>query len=562
MKYKSILLTVTSFLFIHSVIMFWMFHNNVLTLKMEASTTISMRKPLANRELLLDELDELWKEELINNMFEDGTIRERSFRVKSAGIKRAIQGNVASSWINGDPTSSDHLEKEEFEGEEIIDKSDIVITNANNNAEIDDSKEGTDFDNDSADDHAIKENRNDVVDQDNTSASDEGSDSNIMKINSSTVDTMIDASLINNQSDHPEATAFHDETESSNDEQSGESDSQNTNSAPSQEENEKTGMVLVLTESRHGSTWLMDLLSYPDTSVPVFEPLNTPFLKMYARSEEVRKEALDNGHDPAVYWDWRAVILARICLCDFYGGKIEKAKLSGINYGSIAGLGYKAKRFGSDYKETYYNSLSMCERNDSMIVPKTIRLYNITELSLLPELGCNDFKIIHLVRDPRAVLLSRMRVFHELYDGNKLLGEQQRSQEAFSEEYMRRAASDLCSHHLHSYQVGMNPPDWLKDRYKLVRYEDLAVDPDRWARDLLQFIGISYTEIYEQYVYNTTHINERGQADKGSYSVERESTEIVNSWRSKLIQSHWRTIEDECKDFMKIMAYKPDFYDN
>ena len=329
----------------------------------------------------------------------------------------------------------------------------------------------------------------------------------------------------------------------------------------SKENPDFTKMILILTESRHGSTWLMDLLSYPDTSVPFFEPLNTPFLKMYARSEEVRKEALDNGHDPAVYWDWRAVILGRICLCDFYRHKITDAQLSGRRYGGIAGLGYKSKRLGTAYQYEYQRSLRMCANEDSFVVPKTIRLYNISELHLLPGFGCDNFKVIHLVRDPRAVMLSRIEVFRELYDGNKLLGDKMESndQELYSEEYMRRAASDMCSHHLHSYQVGMNPPDWLKDRYKLVKYEDLATDPDRWAEELFQFGGIPYKDTYKQYVYNTTHIKERGREDSGSYSVEREAREVVNSWRSKLSQAHWITIEQECSELMNIMGYDREY---
>ena len=326
---------------------------------------------------------------------------------------------------------------------------------------------------------------------------------------------------------------------------------------------EKPKMVLVLTESRHGSTWLMDLLSWPETSVPVFEPMLTPFLRMYATSEQVRAEALQEGYDPVEYGDWRAVILARICLCDFNGRKIKQVEESGRKYGSIHGLGYKARRLGTKHSEELAKSVAICEQENSLIVPKTIRLYNITELSLLPELGCNNFKIIHLVRDPRAVLLSRMKVFHELYDGCKLLGEHLAgaSQELFSEEYMRRAASDLCTHHLHSYQVGMNPPDWLKDRYKLVRYEDLAAHPDRWAASLVHFAGARYTAAYKEYVYNTTHVKDRGEKDRGNYAVERQTTEIVDSWRTKLLESHWRVIEEECAEMMDIMGYTPDFHD-
>ena len=325
-------------------------------------------------------------------------------------------------------------------------------------------------------------------------------------------------------------------------------------------------MVLLMTQSRHGSTWLMDMLGYRHQTIPVFEPLNCPnFLKMYAVSEETREETLAAGYDPGKYSDWREVILARICLCDWYGvmipGKEDR------RYGSIRGLWYKAKQKSEDHSGPFdeFIARDLCKKADSIMIPKTIRYYNLSGLYKINEFGCEDFKIIHLVRDPRAVMNSRMTVFSELYDGNTYLGPRMedlmRRQEGFDKSYVEKASDHLCSHHLENYKLGMNPPPWLKDRYKMVRYEDLAEFPQVWARELLHFIGVSYTAKYKEYVYNTTHVKDRGKKDGGYYGVERQSIEMLDKWKEKLIEPHWRTIEKVCAEMMKAFNYKPTFSD-
>ena len=326
-------------------------------------------------------------------------------------------------------------------------------------------------------------------------------------------------------------------------------------------------MVVVMTQSRHGSTWLMDMLGYRRQTIPVFEPLNSiPFLKMYSIHKRYRQETLDLGYDPVKYSDWREVYLARICLCDWHGAKI--AGIKGDNhYEGIRGLKYKSSRYsaGSDKVQQERSIKEMCNEESTMMVPKTIRYYNMTTLHKIIDFGCDNFKVIHLVRDPRAVMNSRMSVFHELYDGNALLGAQipvKEGQAGFEQKYMTEAADWMCSHHLENYKLGMNPPPWLKDRYKMVRYEDLAEFPDRVTRELLDFISVNYTSKYAEYVYNITHVKDRGRNDNGVYGVERQSSEIIDKWKEKLIEPHWRTIEKVCAQMMEVFNYKPTFEDS
>ncbi|XP_063676794.1 carbohydrate sulfotransferase 3-like [Bolinopsis microptera] len=318
-------------------------------------------------------------------------------------------------------------------------------------------------------------------------------------------------------------------------------------------------MVLLLTQSRHGSTWLMNMLGYRDEAVPVFEPLNDDkFLKMYTFSEEANEMTFPEGYKLVNYKDWREVYLARICICDWHGNKIPEKNY----FGSIRGLWYKKKIENPAVKNTKAAE-ALCFEEGSMMVPKTIRYYNMSTLFRIKDFGCESFKVIHLVRDPRAVMNSRMGVFHELFDGNKNLGahiESKKGQAGFDEAYMARAADWMCSHHLYNYKLGMNPPPWLKGRYKMVRYEDLAEFPSQLTSEILHFIGVNYTSKYKEYVYNLTHAKDLGKKEGSTYGIEKQSSEIIDRWKKKLIEPHWRTIETVCADMMKAFNYEPTFF--
>ena len=106
----------------------------------------------------------------------------------------------------------------------------------------------------------------------------------------------------------------------------------------------------------------------------------------------------------------------------------------------------------------------------------------------------------------------------------------------------------------------MNPPPWLKGRYKMVRYEDLAEFPSQLTSEILHFIGVNYTSKYKEYVYNLTHAKDRGKKEGNTYSIEKQSSEVIDRWKKKLIEPHWRTIERVCADMMKAFNYEPNFF--
>ena len=114
---------------------------------------------------------------------------------------------------------------------------------------------------------------------------------------------------------------------------------------------------------------------------------------------------------------------------------------------------------GRDHLETFCSDFSV-------VMPKCIRLTDLSILKRLPEFGCSNFQVVHLIRDPRAVLRSRMVTFHELYSGNGLQTAVNDSQQ-MSEEMIYEAAVALCTNGVKNGAIAKEP--WLRERYMRIR---------------------------------------------------------------------------------------------
>ena len=58
--------------------------------------------------------------------------------------------------------------------------------------------------------------------------------------------------------------------------------------------------------------------------------------------------------------------------------------------------------------------------------------------------------------------------------------------------------STVCEDILRSINTGFSRPSWLRGRYILVRYEDLARNPLQKTREIYDFLGLSMEKSMEE----------------------------------------------------------------
>ena len=114
-----------------------------------------------------------------------------------------------------------------------------------------------------------------------------------------------------------------------------------------------------------------------------------------------------------------------------------------------------------------------------------------------------DCFIIHLVRDPRAVMSSLLgRKFFTKGPERKLLTSRPLTTEGWK--LVKQHAELMCSQVSNNINYAKeNWLNWFRGRYKLIRYEDIVGDAKNTANELYNFVGLSMVESIYQWIEET-----------------------------------------------------------
>ncbi|ERE74924.1 carbohydrate sulfotransferase 5 [Cricetulus griseus] len=151
-----------------------------------------------------------------------------------------------------------------------------------------------------------------------------------------------------------------------------------------------------------------------------------------------------------------------------------------------------------------------CRKYRTLVI-KGVRVFDVAVLAPLLRDPALDLKVIHLVRDPRAVARSRIRSRHGLIReslqvvrsrdprahrmpfleaaGHKL-GAKKEGIGGPADYHALGAMEVICNSMAKTLQTALQPPDWLQGHYLVVRYEDLVGDPVKTLRRVYDFVGL------------------------------------------------------------------------
>ncbi|XDV33382.1 hypothetical protein PO909_003806 [Leuciscus waleckii] len=156
---------------------------------------------------------------------------------------------------------------------------------------------------------------------------------------------------------------------------------------------------------------------------------------------------------------------------------------------------------------------------------KSVRVQQLETLRPLAEDPRLNMKFIQLVRDPRAVLASRMVAFSSKY---KIWKSWAVDEDLPVDEDEVRKLKGNCDNIRMSAEIGLKQPPWLRGRYMLMRYEDIARFPMHKATEMYSFIGIPFTATVEEWILKNTQASKEVS---GVYSTQKNSSEHVEKWR-------------------------------
>ena len=157
----------------------------------------------------------------------------------------------------------------------------------------------------------------------------------------------------------------------------------------------------------------------------------------------------------------------------------------------------------------------------------------------------NDFecKVIFLVRDPRGIIPSSQAVtFFREKDKIGLAKTREFS-------YLNCKTTEENLNIIKSL-----PLRWRK-RLKILRYEDLAMNPSKLLPGLLKFAGLPMDESLSSWLYLASH-KPKTEAEQNAAPWRQDSSEGADRWRWKVQPYEITVIEHYCKHVMKLLGYK------
>ena len=168
--------------------------------------------------------------------------------------------------------------------------------------------------------------------------------------------------------------------------------------------------------------------------------------------------------------------------------------------------------------------------NASHRVSKILRLAPEHFESLLQ--SRKNLKVIHLVRDPRAIINSRIETkWYPLKD-------------------MLLNAEALCQKMIHDYRQGKQLSVKYPKRFRFVYYEDLKANPVIKVRAMYKFLGMSLDENKYSAIKNLIAAN----SSKHRVLTEREKNNAF-WWRRKLKWDTVKKLDTLCKDVYEAFGY-------
>lgn len=210
---------------------------------------------------------------------------------------------------------------------------------------------------------------------------------------------------------------------------------------------------------------------------------------------------------------------------------------------------------------------TICKLNRHTVV-QTSDYADVRKLTYLLERGHTGqqqaVKLLHLVRDPRAV------VFSAHFGGGWRDQTEQGSGESAAESAANNTASvaavaayarTLCRKLARNMHYTLTAPTWLAGTYSLLRYEDLASSPQHITELVYRFASVPLAQQVRAWVDRLSFDQASAHARPGQAVYDRayahaQNLSSAHAWRAQMPIELVRVVEAECADAMQLLGYK------
>lgn len=307
--------------------------------------------------------------------------------------------------------------------------------------------------------------------------------------------------------------------------------------------------VLLVTYMRSGSSWLGDITQQAKDSFYVYEPFQTIINQGYYTNGLVCFYD-DTCRSPRKDYESHHIMLKNILqiyACDFENlhPKVYHNVYRRKKY--LCGQKFRPEKIRPRRKrdvnfETKNTTKSECQKlqaeeckNSKYRIIKTIRISMDLVQSLMDFIP--QLKVVHLVRDPRAITNSRT------HSGNMRLS---KNTEPHSKSLCKEMYLDLKTTQIMTRKYPQS--------ITIVIYEALAENPVDAAKYIYKYLNIKFDRKIENWVYHSAY----AKRSNGFFGTQRLNSTVASAhWRFETKIEKVKMIQIHCKDVMDLLGYVP-----
>ncbi|XP_071145842.1 carbohydrate sulfotransferase 4-like isoform X2 [Mytilus edulis] len=303
----------------------------------------------------------------------------------------------------------------------------------------------------------------------------------------------------------------------------------------------RVNKILIVSYMRSGSTFTSDLISQSKGVFLIFEPFWNICHGMKRNATYYTWDAIcRNSEDEIKNMNKISDVLQNLFMCNFSHLPAEISKsfwffAQGTGYDILNECyqSYKNRQvnasvdFDSATKGKCIKNLEALCKNSSTVLIKTIRM-SCDKLSKIitkiPEL-----KVVHLVRDPRAILYSRQKA------------------EQIDYQHVGNESQSLCFKMDHNINIENHE---MKEKIFLLKYECLAANPVIMAKKIYLFLNLRYTSKFDSWLI--THTQGKVSSSNGRFETRIANSLLVSlKWIYNVPKDVLKLIDKECKNLYK-----------
>lgn len=194
--------------------------------------------------------------------------------------------------------------------------------------------------------------------------------------------------------------------------------------------------------------------------------------------------------------------------------------------------------------------------NYSVTVMKilTSRIPNGKVESLVPLCNSSNCTIIYLVRDPRPAVFSHMKVGIQSWTNFKI-----RANDKTPRPSLKMYSARVCRQIEENVKTFQKLTALMKNKYHLLRYEDLARNETETLRRVYKMAGLEMVNSTLDWIKRHTE-EEKSKAQDGkdfNFSTNKYSKDVYDKWRLEIDPCVVNIIEENCRPVLKLLGYRP-----